>query len=281
MKCPLRVLFGITAGLLAVLCVSPLSAAPKPAPTPPAPTVADPAELTTLRMAYEAKLTPLNEKLNEAIKKRAERYAADLDKIAGEAAGAGKTDTLEPLKKERDAYISGLYSSGFDPENKKVPPGARDLRRAYDQDAAKIRLEAAATARPAASDYLRQLTDLENAMMKSKNADGLLAVRAEKKAITQAAQFDPLYGGDVVMAGHWANSEGVKTSFRANGTVMDGNGVSGNWTWEDRGRRKISIDWNGNRKNYSYTLTPDGGGMVGLAATPKHERISLDREAGK
>jgi len=252
------------------------------AASPPAvpATPSDPPELLTLREAYEAKLPPLLEKLDAALKRRAERYVADLDKIAGEAAGAGKTDLLEPIKKERDAYASGLCSSGFDPENKKVPSGARELRRAYDQDIAKIRAEAAATARPAAVEYLRQLTDLENAMMKNKNADGLLAVRNEKKIVGQA-QVDPLYGGDSVVVGHWVNPAGVKSSFRANGTVMDADGVSGNWTWEDRGRRKILINWNGNRKNYSYTLTADGGGMVGLAATPKHDRVSLDRLAGK
>jgi hypothetical protein len=279
MKCPLRVPFGITAGVFLALCLRPLSAAPKPAPAPPTPTVADPAELTALRTAYETKLAPLNEKLREAIKKRAERYATDLNNLMQQAAGSGKTDAIEPLKKEQEAYTTGKFSSGLDPQNRKVPPAARELRRNYDQDVAKIRADLAASAKPMAAEYVKQLTELEGTMMKNKDATGLLAVREEKKAVAQAATFDPLFGGNPVVSGRWLNAADGWVNLRPDSKVSDAGGASGTWEWEDRGRRKVYIHWQGYRGTWSYTMTPDGGGMIG--ANEKKERVILNRDSAR
>jgi hypothetical protein len=250
----------------------PLAHSAQPAAEP----MPDPQELVTVRTAYEAKLAPLREKLDGQIKQRAERYAADLDKLVQQAAGSGKTEAIEALKGEQEAYTSGRYSSGLDPQNKKVPPAARELRRNYDQDVAKIRSELAAAAKPAAAEYVKQLTELEATMTRNKNAFGLLAVREEKKAIAQAATFDPLYGGDAVVAGQWLNASGGIVHLRVNNNVSDAGGANGKWDWEDRGRRKVRIHWQGYRGIWIYTMTPDGGGMIG--ANEKKERITLDRK---
>jgi hypothetical protein len=243
------------------------------APPAPSPTANDPAELTAARAAYESALAPFQTKLDEAIKARGQRYVSDLQAIEQQTTAAGKLDALAPLKAERDAYSAGRGTAGFDADNKKVPATARELRRAYDRDITKIRTDIAATARPAAANYIKQLTELESKLVRDRKPEDVLAVRNEKLAIQQSST-DPLYGGDAAILGSWLEPSGTKVDFHPDGSVKDGTGASGKWSWESRGQRKFLLTWLNNRGKEPYELLPDGFGMIGRSKEGNNKPLS-------
>jgi hypothetical protein len=261
-----------TSFILAALMLA-SSAALVAAPPAAQPSAPEPPELGTARTAYETALAPFQSKLDEAIKTRVQRYVTDLQAIEQQATAGGKLDSLAALKAERDAYSAGKGTAGFLDSDKKVPTPARDLRRAYDRDIAKIRADIGAAARPAAANYLKQLTDLETKLVRDRKPESVLAVRNEKLAIQQAAT-DPLYGGDAAVLGSWLEPNGTKTDFHPDGSVKDGTGASGKWSWANRGQRKFLLDWHNNRGDEPYELTPDGFGMVGRSKTGDKKPLS-------
>jgi hypothetical protein len=237
--------------------------------------VPDPSELLSLRGAYETRLAPSQQKLEEALKTRMQRYAADLQAAEQQVTESGKLDALPSLQGERNAYTAGHGSAGFPEDDRKVPTSAKELRRAYDHDAAKIRGDLGAAARPVVESYVRQLGDLESKFVSARNPEGVLAVRKEKQAIQEALN-DPLYGGDTAVLGSWFEPSGTKVDFHPDGTVKDGTGASGTWAWENRGQRKIVISWQNNRGKVPYALSPDGGGMFGR--NKKGEHVAMSRK---
>ena len=239
-----------------------------------APSAAEPEALGTLRTVYEAVLAPIRQKLDDAIKARAQAYVSSLDAVAQQTTSAGKLDALTPLKAERDAYSEGRGTSGFPADNKKIPAPARELRRAYDRDVAKLVGDAAASARPVALNYAKQLGELEAKLAGARNADGVLAVRNEKKAITDAAA-NPFYGGDAAIVGTWNEPDGGWITFASDGAVRDATGATGKWDWDSRSKGKIILTWINARGKVPYTLTPDGGGLEGRDSKGVHK--SLDR----
>jgi hypothetical protein len=236
-----------------------LSAFAAPPTTTP---VADPPELQKLSDEYKETITPLQEKLEAAIKVRAQKYGSDLKALEAQVTGAGQTQSLEAIRIERDAYLAGRGAMGFS-ETDKIPSTIRDLRRNYDRDVTKMRTDAAPSARPFLEKYTKSLEDLERKFVSGRNADGVLATQQERRRI-QTAAVDPLYGGDKALIGTWVGPEGGKLILREDGSVKTSGVSHGKWEWQDRAKRRFHVNmaqsW---AKDVDLALTPDGWGIYG------------------
>ncbi len=231
-----------------------LSAAP-PSPAP----IGDPPELIALRDSYSSSLAPLRTKVEDTIKLRSAQYAADLQKLEDQAAATNRIDAIPLLRAERDAFAAGGWTIGFSKDDKKVPSAAHELRRAFDRDTAKTRAEIVPASRPLLNDYLRKLDELERSLLKAKTVDGVLAVRQEKQSL-QGAGVDPLGGTNSLVVGAWLDEKGKAIEFFPTGQ-LDG----GKWSWTDRSRRALRVNWNaGSKFILDLVVSPDGSQMSGV-----------------
>ncbi len=230
------------------------------APATPAPIV-DPPELITLRDAYTAALAPLRTRMEEAIKIRSAQYAQDLQRVEEQAVTSKRIEAVPLIRAEREAFANGNWTIGYGKDDKKVPPAANELRRAYDRDTAKIRADIIPSARPLLNDYLRKLDGLEQTFISKRNVDSALAVRREKQGL-QGAGTDPLGGTNSLIVGKWAEDKGGGLDFSPDGRVP-----GGKWFWTDRSRRALRINWNAGPKFYlELVISPDGTQMGGVNA---------------
>jgi hypothetical protein len=243
---------------LSALVVS-LSALAAPPTTTP---VADPPELQKLRDEYKEAIAPMQEKLEAAIKVRAQKYGSDLKALEAQVTGAGQTQSLEAIRVERDAYLAGRGAMGFS-ETDKIPSAIRDLRRNYDRDVTKLRSDAAPSARPFIERYAKGLEELERKFVSGRNADGVLATQQERRRI-QTVAVDPLYGGDKALIGTWNGLDGGKLILREDGSLKTKGVANGRWEWQDRAKRRFRVDFAQSwAKDVDLALTPDGWGLYG------------------
>jgi hypothetical protein len=168
-------------------------------------------------------LQPLETALQAKISERAKKYAADLGALEPQVASTGQGVALQALRAERTAYAEGRGTAGFEPEEKRIPPAARELRRVYDRDIAKLRADALPAAKPLAASFLQKLNDLERKFIASRSPDGVLATQAAKRDMQDAIN-DPLYGGDKIVVGEW---KGLK--FGADGSLKTNGVANGKW----------------------------------------------------
>ena len=228
---PMKRIVGLIAFVvLAFRCIA--------APEPAAPPIPDPPELVALRSEYAAALAPFREKLAAAAKARAEKYGSELQALEIQITGTGRVESLPAIRAERDAYLAGRGSNGFDENDKRTPSVARDLRRNYERDILKLRADAAPAARPFAEKHAQKLADLERRFTSARNPDAVLAVQKERRDF-QGATADPLNGGDELVVGEWAEPGGATMKFQPDGTYTSSQAGRGHWVWTDRARREF------------------------------------------
>jgi len=230
------------------------------APAAPPP---DPPELTALRESYNTAMEPLKAKVTDAIKKRSEQYAADLQKVEEQATAANKIEAVPLLRAEREAFASGGWTRGYSKDDK-VPVAAQELRRAYDREINKIRADIVPAARPLLNDYLKNLNELERKLIAAKSGDAALAVRRQREWL-QAASADPLNGTNSLVIGKWVDSKGKEITFLPTGILE---GEAGKWSWTDRVARALRVQWHAGPRFYiDLVISPDGTQMSGVNAT--------------
>lgn len=240
-----------------------------------------PAELSAARADYEVRLAAPREKLDTAIKARAEKYAADLKGLEDRATAAGQLDAVVLLKAEREAYEKGERTNGFAAGNPKVPAAARTLRAAFEGEVLRLRAAAAPEGRAQAMAYVKQLGDLERKLTSQKNVEGALAVRQEREE-TQQGGLDPLNPPATGLIGSWAPREtagttlrGKTITFKRDGTWKSFEGVTGKWSWVDKGKRTLKFRWDDRNWEDTYTLSTDGKKLEGQDGQ-KHQ-LFMDR----
>ena len=240
-----------------------------------------PVELTAARTDYEARLATPRLKLDTSIKARVAKYAADLKAIEDRATAAGQLDAVVAVKAEREAYEKGERTNGFATGNTKVPAAARQVRAALEGDLMRVRASAAPEGRALAMSYLQQLNDLERKLTTQKNVDGALAVRREREE-TQLSGLDPLNPPATGLIGDWAPREspgttlrGKTITFKRDGTWTSFEGVTGKWSWVDKGKRTLKFHWDDRNWEDTYTLSPDGKKLQGQDGQ-KHQFV-MDR----
>jgi hypothetical protein len=63
--------------------------------------------------------------------------------------------------------------------------------------------------------------------------------------------------------GKWRESENFVFDLHADGRVTTNCAPKGKWHWEDRGRGKLHVKFEGWQVGATYELRPDGWGMNG------------------
>lgn len=226
------------------------------------PVSVDPPELVALREGYRAELAPFRSRVEEAIKARGAKYASDLQAVEEQAIKTNRLEAVPVIKAERETFASGGWTPGFPKDAKAVPSSAHELRRAFDRDCAKIRADIVPAARPIVTEYTRKLDELEKRLTASKSIEAALAVRQEKQSL-QGAGSDPLSGTNSLVVGKWLDEKGKDFEFMPNGEVP-----GGKWSWVDRSRRALKINWNAGPKFYlDIVISPDGSEMSGVNAS--------------
>ena len=224
---------------------------------------ADPPELVTARTQYDNALKPMQQKVNMAIKVRAAKYAADVHEAERQAVGEGKLDSLKLMHAEYEIYAAGGGSIGFAENDPKVSPALLELRRIYERDVLKIRLDEAVAAKPTFDTYLQSLEDLEKKFVAARDPDGVLAVQKEIQ-VTRPTSIDPLKRGAAALLGDWIDQSGAKFTFHEDGTLSTSVDTHAKWTWEDASKGKLRVVWDGGNKGHiEYQVLPDGLAMVG------------------
>ncbi len=230
----------------------------------------EPAELTSARLDYEAKVAVPKAKLETAILARGKRYVGDLKLIEDKVAAAGQLDGLILLKAEREAYEQGHRTTGYVAGDAKVPQTARQLRTALDGDVARLRAAVAPDGRQVATAYLQQLGDLERRLTSQKNVAAALVVRHEREEL-QLSGLNPLNPPTTGLVGDWSTSRkldvksvsGNIVTFKRNGTWTSTKGSTGTWEWKDKAKRQLDLHWNDKTWHDTYTLSADGKHMEG------------------
>lgn len=220
----------------------------------------EPAELVQLRVAYQARLDPLREKLKQSIKARTLRYAADLEAIEKQTGAAGKLDAVLSIKKEREIAQTGEPPPGFDAKEREVPSSARQLRSTYEGELARIRSNAAPDGRSLALAYVQQLQALERKLTSANDLPAAQMVKTERDN-TQRHGLEPLTPSPMV-AGDWMRGAD-RFTIKEDGTWTR-NDVKGTWVWVDAKARTLEMRWENNPKWVDfYILSADGRRLDG------------------
>ena len=234
--------------------------------------VVEPAELVQLRVAYQARLDPLRERLKQSIKARTLKYAADLEGIEKQAGAEGKLNAAISIKKEREAAQTGVPPPGFEAKDRELPASARQLRSAYDGEIARIRSNVAPEGRNLALSYIQQLQTLERKLTSGSDLAAAQTVRAERDS-TQKHGLDPLNPPPVV-AGEWMRGSDRFTLLE-NGTWTRRD-AKGTWAWVDLKTRALEMRWERPGWVDSFILSADGQHLDGHNLV-KTEFYKMDR----
>ena len=224
--------------------------------------LAEPAELTSARLDYEAKLAVPKGKLDAALLARGKQYASLIKALEDRASLGGNLDGVVLLKAEREAYEQGKRTYGFGANAAKVPPEARDARRIMEGDFARLRATAAPEGRRLSGEYVKALEGIERKLTMQKDVAGALDVRKEKTEI-QDEEMDPFTEGRNLCVGAWQfldkQGDNVIYKFNRNGTWTELNsGKTGKWQWADKQKRVFTTNYGARYGSDRDTISADG-----------------------
>lgn len=208
----------------------------------PTPSV-DVAELTALKLDFDAKLAPVREQLEQARKTRTDRYVQDLVRLEAQLSTARQPEAVNVVRQEREAYEGGKQTVGFDPKDKKVPDGLLQLRLAFERDLVTKRTSLSAGPRTLAGEHARKLQALERQLISDKRHAAAEAVKAEYDlAIIRMANPLKTYLRSPVGAWKWTKAESeTSRTFEIDGTWHDNRNAEGKWNWTNEAKGEFTI----------------------------------------